>query len=271
MDERGMVGYRTGAEIGRLHHGLGLIEFARTKELLLEYLPQTSAVVYDIGGAYGEYAFWLAELGYEVHLFDLVEEHVRLAKERMKDADGMHIPKAAEVADARNVPRKAASADAILLLGPLYHLTDVQDRKACLAECSRLLKPGGLLLTAHIVPWAPMVNNVIHYDENPMLNDPATFTRLAETVRTGEHIGKVIGEMYLQRPEDARREVAEAGFAHVRLHGVIGCCWAIRNLDEVWSDANQRETILRVVRLLDGEESLMGFSTHYVTVSRKGE
>lgn len=270
MDERGMAGYHSGAEIGRLHRGLGLIEFARTKELLLEYLPPPPAVVYDIGGAYGEYAFWLAEMGYEVHLFDLVEEHIRLAKEHMKDAPCMHCPKSAEVADARNVPRKDASADAILLLGPLYHLPERNDRKACLAECRRLLKPGGLLMTAHIVPWAPMVNNVIHYDENPMLSDPATFMRLAETVRTGVHIGKVIGEMYLQRPEDARREVAEAGFAHVRLHGVIGSCWAIRNLDEAWADVHQRETILRVVRLLDGEESLMGFSTHYVTVSRKG-
>ena len=267
MDKHGLAGYTAGAETGRLHRGLGLIEFARTKELLLETLPPPPAVIYDIGGAYGEYAFWLAGLGYEVHLFDLVEAHIRMARDQEK-ALGCPLA-AAEIADARHVPRTDASADAILLLGPLYHLPEREDRKRCLAECRRLLKPGGLLVTAHIVPWAPMVDNVIHYDENPRLNDPATFARLAETVQTGNHTGKVIGEMYFQRPADALEEVTLAGFADVRLHGVIGPCWAIRNLDEAWADAHQRETILQVVRLLDGEESLLGFSTHYITISRK--
>lgn len=267
MDEHGLAGYTAGAETGRLHRGLGLIEFARTKELLLETLPPPPAVIYDIGGAYGEYAFWLAGLGYEVHLFDLVEAHICMARDQEK-AVGCPLA-AAEIADARHVPRTDASADAILLLGPLYHLPEREDRNRCLAECRRLLKPGGLLVTAHIVPWAPMVDNVIHYDENPRLNDPATFARLAETVQTGNHTGKVIGEMYFQRPADARAEVSSAGFADVRLHGVIGPCWAIRNLDEAWADASQRETILQVVRLLEGEESLLGFSTHYITISRK--
>ena len=267
MDKHGLAGYTAGAETGRLHRGLGMIEFARTKELLLETLPLPPAVIYDIGGAYGEYAFWLAGLGYEVHLFDLVEAHIRMARNQEK-ALGCPLA-AAEIADARHVPRTDASADAILLLGPLYHLPEREDRKRCLAECRRLLKPGGLLVTAHIVPWAPMVDNVIHYDENPRLNDPATFARLAETVQTGNHTGKVIGEMYFQRPADARAEVSSAGFVDVRLHGVIGPCWAIRNLDEAWADASQRENILQVVRLLDGEESLLGFSTHYITISRK--
>lgn len=267
MDEHGLAGYTAGAETGRLRRGLGLIEFARTKELLLETLPPPPSVIYDIGGAYGEYAFWLTGMGYEVHLFDLVEAHISMARDHDKAFD---CPLAAAVtADARNIPRAAASADAILLLGPLYHLPERAERNRCLTECHRLLKPGGFLVTAHIVPWAPLVDNVIHYDEAPRLNDPATFARLAATVRTGNHTGKVIGEMHFQRPADALEEVMSAGFADVRLHGVIGPCWAIRNLDEAWADAHQRETILQVVRLLDGEESLLGFSTHYITISRK--
>lgn len=267
MDEHGLAGYTAGAETGRLHRGLGLIEFARTKELLLETLPPPPSVIYDIGGAYGEYALWLAGKGYEVHLFDLVEAHIRMARDNEK-ASGCSLA-AAETADARNIPRAAASADAILLLGPLYHLPEREDRNRCLAECHRLLKPGGFLVTAHIVPWAPMVDNVIHYDEAPRLNDPAIFARLAETVRSGNHMGKVVGEMYFQRPADALKEVTSVGFADTRLHGVIGPCWAIRNLDEAWADAHQRETILQVVRLLDGEESLLGFSTHYITISQR--
>lgn len=69
---------RNGIERGRLRTGLGLIEFERTKELLLEHLPKPPAIVYDIGGGYGEYAWWLASLGYEVYLFDLSETNVRM-------------------------------------------------------------------------------------------------------------------------------------------------------------------------------------------------
>ena len=66
IDPNGLANYNTGIEVGRLHRGLGLIEFARTKEILLEELPPAPAVIYDVGGAYGEYAFFLAEKGYEV-------------------------------------------------------------------------------------------------------------------------------------------------------------------------------------------------------------
>ena len=60
IDPKGLAGYNAGVEVGRLHRGLGLIEFARTKEILLAQLPKPPAVVYDIGGGYGEYAFFLA-------------------------------------------------------------------------------------------------------------------------------------------------------------------------------------------------------------------
>ena len=267
MDPMGLAGYNAGAEEGRLHRGLGLIEFERTKELLLEHLPPPPAVVYDLGGAYGEYAFWLAEQGYEVHLFDLSETHIRMAEEHEK-VSGLRLA-AAEVADAREIPRPDASADAMLLFGPLYHMTEAGERAACLAECRRLLKPGGMLATAHITPWAPMLDNVIHYDEDPRLDDDALFARLAGTVETGRHRGKVVGMMYFHRPAAAREEIASAGFAGVTLHGVIGPCWAVRNLNEIWHNTLKREAIMRVVRLLDSEESLMGFSTHFVSISRR--
>lgn len=267
MDPKGLSGYNAGAEVGRLHRGLGLIEFARTKELLEAQLPPPPAVICDIGGAYGEYAFWLAERGYEVHLFDLAHEHIRMACAYEAQA-GVKLA-AAEVADARSIPREDGSADAILLLGPLYHLTERHERDACLKECRRLLRPGGVLVTGHITPFAPLLDNVIHYDENPRLDEEALFARFAETVKTGRHAGKMIGMMYFQRPAAAQAEVESAGFEDVRLHGVLGPCWAVRNIDEIWTDPEKREAILRIVRLLDGEESLMGFSTHYINISRR--
>jgi SAM-dependent methyltransferase len=107
------------------------LELIRTRELLLRQLPSPPAVVLDVGGGTGVHATWLAGRGYSVHLVDLVSEHVRAAAE-----DGLVT---AEVGDARRLTQADASVDAVLLLGPRYHLVSVRDpfsvkrRKAFLA------------------------------------------------------------------------------------------------------------------------------------------
>ena len=265
IDPKGLAGYNAGVEVGRLHRGLGLIEFARTKEILLEELPPPPATIYDIGGGYGEYAFFLAELGYEVHLFDLAEEHIRLAKAAANAA----LLADAVVVDARSIPREDASADAILLFGPLYHITERGERARCLAECMRLLKPGGRLFTANITCFSTALKYTECYDWRPALDDDACYRMIESTVRTGLHHGNEIGLVYFHRPEELRDEVAAAGFTEVELRGVIGPGWIVRNVDEVWPDPAKREAILRIVRLLEREDSLMGFSTHFISMSRK--
>jgi hypothetical protein len=57
IDNAVLAGYNAGIERSRLRTGIGLIEFERTKEILRELLPKPPAVIYDIGGAYGEYAW----------------------------------------------------------------------------------------------------------------------------------------------------------------------------------------------------------------------
>ena len=265
IDPNGLANYNAGIEVGRLHRGLGLIEFARTKEILLEELAPPPAVVYDIGGAYGEYAFFLAENGYKVHLFDLAEEHIRLAKAN----DNAAILGDAAVADARSIPRENASADAILLFGPLYHIVEREEREKCLAECHRLLKPGGKLFTANITCFSTALKYTECYDRRPVLDDEEAYRKIESTVKTGHYTGNEIGKVYFHRPEELRAEVAAAGFAEVELRGVIGPGWIVRNLDEIWPDPGKREALLRIVRLLEREESLMGFSTHFVSISKK--
>ena len=265
IDPKGLAGYNTGVEMGRLHRNLGLIEFARTKEILLEQLPPPPAVIYDIGGAYGEYAFWLAEQGYVVHLFDLAEEHIRMAKA----APNAAILADAVVADARSIPRPDASADAILLFGPLYHIVEADERRKCLDECRRLLKRGGKLFTANITCFATALKYTECYDWRPALDDEATYRMIESTVHTGLHRGGEIGLVYFHRPDELRCEIANAGFADVELRGVIGPGWIVRNLDEIWPDPVKREAILRIVRLLEREESLMGFSTHFLSISTR--
>ena len=62
--------YEAGREIGRLDAQASALEFARTQEILTRVLPAPPAVVADVGAGPGQYAAWLTELGYAVHLVD---------------------------------------------------------------------------------------------------------------------------------------------------------------------------------------------------------
>ncbi len=267
IDTEVLAGYNAGNEKGRLHRGLGLIEFARSKELLAEMLPPAPAVIYDIGGGYGEYAYWLASLGYQVYLYDIAEGNICLAEEMSRET-GIKLARA-EVADARCIDRPDESADAILLMGPLYHIMEREERLLCLRECHRLLKPSGMLFTGNISRYATVLKYTMAYDVNPKMDDADFFAMLEDTVDTGVHVKKPMGLAYFHKPSELREEIETAGFRDVDLRGILGGCWMIRNLDEAWQDPHRRETILRVVRLLEKEESLMGLSTHFVSISKK--
>jgi hypothetical protein len=60
--------YERFAEESRLASGPSRFEFERTKDIVARVLPDSPAVILDVGGAAGAYASWLAALGHEVHL-----------------------------------------------------------------------------------------------------------------------------------------------------------------------------------------------------------
>src|SRR5665213_1336718 len=101
-----------GTRLTRSPHGR--LEFVRTQELLRRVLPAPAARVLDVGGATGIHAIWLAEDGYDVELVDPVDHHVAAAREigTFRAREG----------DARSLIEADDSVDAVLLLGPLYHL-----------------------------------------------------------------------------------------------------------------------------------------------------
>ncbi|HET9318099.1 MAG TPA: class I SAM-dependent methyltransferase, partial [Vicinamibacteria bacterium] len=118
--------YAQGGEQARLELGYFPLERARTQEIVLRHLPPPPAVVLDVGGAAGAYALWLAARGYDVHLIDPVPLHVEQAS-RASTSNERPLA-SASIGDARGLAREDRSADAVLLLGPLYHLIDRADR-----------------------------------------------------------------------------------------------------------------------------------------------
>ncbi len=192
VDNSALTYYESGFEYGRLRRDIGLIEFERTKEILLENLPKAPAVIYDIGGGYGEYSWWLASHGYEVHLFDLFPKNIEMSEALGEEYSDVKLF-SAEVCDAMSVPRKSKSADAVLLMGPLYHITDYSERIATIKESKRLLKDNGVLFTAALTPYSVLLHNITVYDPfgdvpNKTLEDPDFMKMVECEIKDGHHI-----------------------------------------------------------------------------------
>src|SRR5207237_579114 len=139
--------YESQNEAERLFQGRSRLEFTRSQELIRRYLPPPPASVLDVGGGPGVYACWLAREGYTVHLVDATPLHVEQAR-RASEAQPDYPVASVSLGDARKLEWPDESVDAVLLMGPLYHLTERQDRLAALREAKRVLRSGGYLFAA---------------------------------------------------------------------------------------------------------------------------
>ena len=276
IDKAVLAYYEEGREYNRLRTDIGLIEFERTKEILLENLPSPPAVIYDIGGAYGEYSWWLASLGYEVHLFDLSETNIKLSKELAEEYPGCSLA-ASEVCDARKVPRADNSADAVLLMGPLYHIIDYCERIRALKECCRLLKPGGVIFSAALTPFSVLLDKLTVYSPGggSYLENPDFLAMVERELNDGCHLNPNkevyagLGSSHLHTAKALKAELEAVGFSETVVHGVMGGAWLANNIDELWKNEKSRNVLMTTVRLLDTHEEIIGLSGHLLAVSSR--
>ncbi|HEY1380185.1 MAG TPA: class I SAM-dependent methyltransferase, partial [Gemmataceae bacterium] len=250
--------YQAGVEESRLAAGPGRLELARTQEVIERYAPPPPAVVYDVGGGPGVYACWLARRGHAVHLLDAVPLHVEQALAASRNQPD-HLLAGATVGDARSLPYPDNGGDVVLLLGPLYHLTDRDGRVRAWREAARVLRPGGVVLAAAISRFASVLDGL----RAGFLADDAFAGIVAADLRTGQHRNTTghpahFTTAYFHRPEELRAEAEEAGLRHETTLAVEGVAWLLGNFDDWWGDPARRERLLWAVRAVEAEPALMG-------------
>jgi SAM-dependent methyltransferase len=250
--------YSRGEERDRLSAGRGLLEFIRTTSIVLRFLPAAPALVADIGGGPGRYALWLAGLGYRVEHRDLMPLHVRQLAADADGVAGLHTA----VGDARELDLADASVDAVLLLGPLYHLRRRTDRVRALAEARRVVRPGGPVFAAAISRWAPRIDGILlsRLDE--------TYPDMPEVVvgveRTGQlpPLGPGSFSGFCHRPRQLAAELRDAGFSVADLVSVEGPAFMLADLAERLEDPAGRAVVLDTARALERVPELLGVGPH---------
>jgi len=158
----------------------------------------------------------------------------------------------------------------VLLLGPLYHLTEHADRLAALAEARRVLRPGGVTLVAGISRYAGALDGLALH---PTLDEQIAAVR-HRAVADGRYRNdtgnpRYFTTAYFHRPEDLAQELLQARFTGVRVFGVEGPGWLVADFDARWTDPAGRDQILKVARLLEEEPSIVGASAHLLAAGRR--
>lgn len=256
--------YERGEEAARLagaSHS-GPLEVERTRELVLRHLPAGPLRILDVGGGPGVHAAWLVALGHHVRVIDPVPLHV----EQAAAADARIV---AELGDARDLDAEDRSVDVVLLMGPLYHLLERDDRLAALAEAARVLRPGGLVFAAAICRHAALLDLLLRLDR---LHEPDVLAVATEAVTTGAFRGADVGlftTAYFHRPRELAREVAEAGLTDDHIYGVEGPGFFAPDLADRWRDPARREALLQVARLVESDPDVQSAGSHLLAVARR--
>ena len=254
-EHAGLLGfYAAKDETTRLSSREGRVEFLRTQAILRTVLEPGSRVL-DVGGADGAHAEWLRQDGHDVEILDIVPLHVELARAR-----GL----VAHEGDARALPYADNSFDAILLLGPLYHLTRASCRARALAEAHRVLRLNGIVAVAAVSRIAVALD----YLRKGRLDAPEAVAMAARIVANGhDDSGFGAGIFYFHTAGGLREEVVDAGFVDVRIRGVEGPAWPL--IDPACpADDPLIAQVAAIAQMADGDDTLTGASAHLLALGR---
>ena len=170
------------------------------------------------------------------------------------------------IGDACKLPYADTSADAVLLFGPLYHLTEQTDRLNALREAYRVLKSGGILLAYGIMRYASLVYAI----NKGFFDRDDYFEMISRELENGDHIKpeeiRTITDSHFHLPDEMCTELEIAGFVTGETIGIQGPCWMTPDFDNLIQDADFAERAIAIARQVENEPAL---SPHFLVCARK--
>jgi len=218
-------------------------EFAVTRRVLIDHLPAGQLKIADIGGGPGRYAIFLAGLGHQVTLVDLSSTELEIARARAQEA-GVTLSQTiqANALDLSSLPEN--EFDAVLLMGPLYHLQEEKDRRKAVEQAMRILKPGCLLFAAYITRFAPFRDYSANLPEDVIAEKEGWLQMLED----GRNFGEGFPGAFFEHPTRILPFMEICGLQTLQMVGVEGVAAGHEDkinalqggMFEFWADLNYR-------------------------------
>ncbi|MFJ5768706.1 class I SAM-dependent methyltransferase [Psychrobacillus sp. NPDC093180] len=247
------------------------IEFQVNWHYIKKYLPPTGRVL-DNGAGPGKYSMKLAAEGYKVTLTDLTPKLVDFAKSKAielgleKQFDGLY------AADARKLNMlKNEQFDASLMLGPMYHLQDEQDRLKAVEELYRVTKKDGLVFVAYMPRVRHILTSLLAPENWKPNNNIDTIVQFSQTgCFNHADEGRFTGAYYFNI-EDINPFMESQGFESIQLIGSnIG---TILNNESwnYWRDKGEQELQKLIDLIIEkgADPYILGISSHLLYIGRK--
>jgi len=241
------------------------IEFELTMRMLAEHLPPPPARLLDVGGGPGRYSIALTQQGYQVTLFDLSAGCLDFARERAAQAgvtlDGVVHGNALDLSAFAD-----ESFDAVMVMGPMYHLLTLEERRQALAEARRVLKPGGMLGVAFISRYAVVLDAAA---KDPAWV-PAHLDEVEQMLQTGvsRNPAGTFTDAYSIHPTEVRPLLESCGFSFVELMATEGLlAYLERNIIELEPAAFEAWVALNY--RLGKDPSVLGAACHLYAIGRR--
>ena len=221
--------YKNFPEDERLSTPAGKLEFELTEEQLKKYLKAGMKVL-DLGGGTGSYTIRLIEEGIEVFLADLSPELIEIARTKINLHPARKRLIGSEVLSALDLKIFSKNSfDAVLCLGPFYHLCTTEEQIQAAKEINRVLKAQGHLFAAFI----PRLSGVAQLIKRAMQSpDQVTAKIFQEAFDNGifkNPTSEGFQEGYFFAPEEIEKLFATTGFEKLETVAVQGLAVGLEN------------------------------------------
>jgi S-adenosylmethionine-dependent methyltransferase len=236
-----------------------------TWRYLNQYLPADGTIL-EVGAATGRYTVELARRGYALTAVDLSVGLLDQCRKAIAE-EGLEKQVRFLVADARDLSQvQEAEFDAVLLMGPLYHLIEEADRKAVVQQACTRLRQGGILFSAFISRLG--IQGELLKELSSWIEDQANVRSLLETGKRPDDYPRGGFRGYFARPCEIAPLHETFGFETLALAGVEP---AISADDESYNrlQGTQRRLWLDLFYEMSTDLSIIGASRHLLYVGKK--
>ncbi len=244
-------------------------EFQLIVDLLDEYIPNGATVI-DVGSGPGRYAEYLLQRNCKVGVVDLSAKSLKAFSNRMTGScckDNIIFNQVSCATQLDWITDN--SADAILLMGPLYHLINEEHRNKALSHCRRILKPGGFLFSVFLSPF-PLLGNTSDFNADSYLfTNKDLYKHIKSEITTHTHFQGFDVPQYRCWPKDSKTIMRQNGFKTLRLRNLEGIAsyYTTDKLKE-YSNPDKLTFLINTLRSTSEDSKLLGITHQFLYVGK---